>query len=103
MLIPGDFKSNEFVGAYSKGFAEAFFVTAHSKGFASARVRQGVTIFAFKATSEVNTMSTGNSSLPGIGCGKCAFEIDAEPMSDHGTAGIQAPEARLRSFRRIEG
>src|SRR2546428_3209889 len=103
MFILRNFKSNDFVGAYSKGFAEAFFVSAHSKGFASARVGQGVTIFAFKATSEVNTVSTGNSSLAGMGCGKCAFEIDEEPMSNHHTAGIQAPEARLRSFRRIEG
>ena len=77
VFILRNFKSNDFVTAYSKGFAEAFFVSAHSKGFASARVRQAVTIFAFKATSEVNTMSTGNSSLPGMGCGKCVFERDA--------------------------
>ena len=45
VFILRNFKSNDFVGAYSKGFAEAFFVSAHSKGFASARVGQGVTIF----------------------------------------------------------
>src|SRR2546427_1214248 len=83
MFIPRNFKSNDFVSAYSKGFAEAFFVSAHSKGFASTRVRQGVTIFAFKATSEVNTMSTGNSSLPGLidikGSAKSRPE-EAQPM-----------------------
>src|SRR5712691_6335863 len=105
MFILRNFKSNDFVGAYSKGFAEAIFLSAHSKGFASARVGQGVTIFAFKATSEVNTMSTGNSSFPGMGCGKCAFEIDEEPMSNHRAAWIPSagshkrPEARLRSYQ----
>src|SRR5207245_9965450 len=96
MFILRNFKSNDFVTAYSKGFAEAFFVSAHSKGFASARVGQGVTIFAFKATSEVNTMSTGNSSFPGMGCGKCAFEIDEETMIKHRTDCLPSALAQLQ-------
>src|SRR5437870_4431379 len=39
MFILRNFKSNDFVTAYSKGFADAFLVCAHSKGVASADVR----------------------------------------------------------------
>src|SRR5712692_2490064 len=34
VFIPRNFKSNGFVSAHSKGFAEAFFVSAYSKGLA---------------------------------------------------------------------
>src|SRR5437899_1491754 len=41
VLIPGGFKSNDFVSAHSKGFAETFFVSAYFKRLASAgRVRE---------------------------------------------------------------
>src|SRR2546425_4736024 len=39
MFIPGEFKSNDFVSARGKGFADAFLVCAHSKEVASADVR----------------------------------------------------------------
>src|SRR3989442_13406834 len=44
MLIPGDFKSNDFVNAHSKGFADAFFVCADSRGLASVEVAESVTM-----------------------------------------------------------
>src|SRR2546422_11626222 len=40
MLIPGNFKSNDFASADSRGFADASFATANPKGLASAEVRQ---------------------------------------------------------------
>jgi len=42
-MISGDFKSNDFASAYSKGVAGAFFASAHPKGLASVDVRQSVT------------------------------------------------------------
>ncbi len=44
VLISGDFKSNDFASADSRGFAKMFFVCAHSEGFASADVRESVTV-----------------------------------------------------------
>ena len=44
VFISGDFKSNDFVNAHSKGFADAFFVCAHSKGLASLEVAESVTM-----------------------------------------------------------
>ena|SRR2546426_887466 len=78
MLIPGDFKSNDFVNAHSKGFADAFFVCAHSKGLACVKVAESVTMsgsvapakllggFAGPLTSAVMGrpfMNTGNSKI----------------------------------------
>src|SRR5216684_4442172 len=42
LFISGDFKSNDFGTAHSKGLADAFFVTAYSKGVARAELRQSV-------------------------------------------------------------
>ena len=44
VFISGDFKSNDFVNAHSKGFAGTFFASAHSKGFAGVEVAKGVTM-----------------------------------------------------------
>ena len=44
VLISGDFKSNDFVNAHSKGFAGTFFASAHSKGFAGVVVAKSVTM-----------------------------------------------------------
>ena len=78
MLISGDFKSNDFVNAHSKGFADAFFVCAHSKGLACVKVAESVTMsgsvapakllggFAGPLTSAVMGrpfMNTGNSKI----------------------------------------
>src|SRR3989442_736124 len=41
-MISGGFKSNNFVGAHSKGLADAFFVTANSKGLADLDQRQSI-------------------------------------------------------------
>jgi len=42
MFISGDFKSNDFASADSRGLTEPFFATADSKGLASVDVRQSV-------------------------------------------------------------
>jgi len=82
VLISGDFKSNDFVSADSKGFADAFFVCADSKGLASVEVAESVTMsvtmsgsvapakllagFAVPFTSAAigrRLMNTGNSKI----------------------------------------
>src|SRR5712692_6284546 len=44
VFISGDFKSNDFVNAHSKGFVGAFFASAYSKGFAGIEVAASVTM-----------------------------------------------------------
>ena len=40
VLIPGDFKSNDFACVHCKGLAEAFFGSAHPKGLVAFRLNQ---------------------------------------------------------------
>ena len=44
VLISGDFKSNDFVCAHSKGFTDVFLVTADCKGVADLDERQSITL-----------------------------------------------------------
>ena len=44
VFISGDFKSNDFVNAHSKGFAGTFFASADSKGFVGVEAAASVTM-----------------------------------------------------------
>src|SRR3989442_15868043 len=63
VLISGDFKSNDFVIADSRGFTGTFFVCAHSKGLASTDVGHRVTMEQSVVESRQNVTVQGQSLL----------------------------------------
>ena len=61
MLISGDFKSNDFASADSRGFTGTFFGCADSKGLAGVNVRQSVGGVSHSLTGQESVVETGQS------------------------------------------
>ena len=61
MFISGDFKSNDFANADSRGFTGTFFGCADSKGLASVDVRQSVGGVSHSLTGQEPVVETRQS------------------------------------------
>src|SRR5437899_9964733 len=108
-MISGDFKSNDFASAYSKGVAGAFFASAHSKGLASVDVGQSVTAVRVNRSCKAlgglcnSCYLAGNcgqreNELRPRKCARLAFETRVRPRGFR----IEVPPAscRLPALRR---
>jgi len=61
MFISGDFKSNDFANADSRGLTETFFASADSKGLAGVNVRQSVGGVSHSLTGQEPVVETRQS------------------------------------------
>src|SRR5713226_5754538 len=92
VFISRNFKSNGFVSAHSKGFAEAFFVSAYSKGLTC---QGGTDSPCLEFTVESSEPRVQNSECTGHSPGCIGFAKLLEGFALYYTAGVKASAGRV--------